>query len=1591
MKAKPSLLCAMLVLAGGYALTLSSARAQLTWDHNATLPLSDGGGAWLGSGRWWDGAALVDWSPGSHAIFGVGGAGGSVTLAGATSVGSITLNTFTGTYTLGTPGIPLTLNGGITKNDATGTVTFASPILLGGPQTWTNHGGSLTTADGATIDNAGHNLTIDGDGFTSLQRGSISGAGGIVKSGNGRLVLGANPSADHAFSGGLTLNGGVTLVGGVSDAKLGSGKLTLDGGVLEFYWSYTFNRTLGQGAGQVGVPGGASGFAMNGANGSSVRFNNSNTFQVKWGSSVLNVPPDPYDFNPTALVLNSATSQAGASLTFDNPLDLNGADRTLRSDATTQGAIATMARSIDNSAGTPAGLVKEGPGLIVLNAANTYDGGTTINEGVLRFASLASMPATGNVAVNDGATLGINLGGTGQWTTGSTGNGTLGGLFDGVGGQSGSTVSYSGNVGLLLETTGTQELAGNLANVGDSLSLLKSGSGALSLPGSNAYTGKTSILGGVLEINSLRNVGDGNSSLGAPVDAANGAIAIGFRGTSGTLRYIGEGDSSNRVIELAGSTAGVVIEASGEGALILTSNLVPTFPTNGNNQANKTLTLGGTGTAGNTLAGLVPNTTLGTGNNTLSLTKAGTGRWILSNAANTYTGATNISAGVLEIAKLANGGAASSIGASSNGDANLLLGNGTTLRYIGAGDSTNRRFRINGTADGHGATIDSSGSGPVNFTVANTPAYGTSNQARTLTLRGSNAGANTLAANIANNGSGAVSLIKEDAGTWLLTGNNTYTGGTDINAGTLAIPSGATASDITVNSGGTLQLDLAATIASSGGIDFVAGSKVRVIGTPVSPSYTLMTFSGTTTGTPVIETAVPDYELFIEGNALKFAKSADADTDGLPDWWELLHTDPSSATSLDPDDDPENGGLGDGLTNLQEYQLGTDPNKADTDDDGLDDGVETNTGVYVGTSNTGTDPLNPDCDADGLLDGVETNTGIWASASHTGSNPFAGDSDGDGFSDGSETNTGVFVNPADTGTDPNKFDTDADGAGDWYEIIASYTNPSSAASKPAIPYPLPAYDGSSGTTDKPVKVYIMSGQSNMLGYGQVTGTGPGTLNTLVNTQGQFPNLASGASWVTRNDVRVHSIVDNNSLSKQPLSPTWKGDKYGPEFGFGTVMGWYHDAPVLIIKPSIGNRSLGWDYLPPTSPGFDWTDGKTYAAYGEAPQSRTIGTPPSQGGWYAGKQYDDYFLDEADMGPALGWQSGFEFNSGVQVRHNGLVYASKLAHTATAGSEPGVGATWTSFWSLYSVKNTVDILDNFAAEYPQWAAQGFEIAGFVWWQGHKDGGEQGTGTAGPYATYYEENLVRLITGLRSYYENRYPGKVVSDAPFVVATCGFGGGNWSPGSNADTIWKAQMAVGDPAQHPAFAGNVASVDTRGYWRSSTISPSTQGYHYNWNAETYLLTGDAAGRAMVEMLGGVAPPGGTFAGWIAGYDVGALDGFDEDADGDGVPNAIENHFGTAPDMFSQGLVAVSAVNGNTFTFSHPVNSSPASDVSVAYRWSKDLATFHGHGESDGDGTTVSFIPGTPSGGMVTVTANITGTPAARLFVDMEATQTAP
>lgn len=338
------------------------------------------------------------------------------------------------------------------------------------------------------------------------------------------------------------------------------------------------------------------------------------------------------------------------------------------------------------------------------------------------------------------------------------------------------------------------------------------------------------------------------------------------------------------------------------------------------------------------------------------------------------------------------------------------------------------------------------------------------------------------------------------------------------------------------------------------------------------------------------------------------------------------------------------------------------------------------------------------------------------------------------------------------------------------------------AQESATTKPLPRPDGKPADHTKKVKVFILLGQSNMLGFGRV---GPketkGSLEYMIKEKGKFGFLIDDAGkWTVRKDVRfVHVMdqrgVDYKDMEKfQDVKNEWLtvNGNFGPELGFGHVMGHLLDEPVLVLKACIGNRSLGWDLLPPGSERWEF-EGKIYAGYKDVATSWDKGTEPKAVPWYAGRQYD--------------------------------------ADTAHAKA----------------------VLKNLKKYYPDYQDQGYEIAGFVWWQGHKD-------QNAAHASRYEHNLVQLIKSLRKDFD-------APNAKFVLAT---GCGNPGRESFGLKIAEAQLAIADAKKHLEFAGNVKAVDSRDLWREAADSPANQGYHYNHNAETYMEVGLRLGWAMAELL---------------------------------------------------------------------------------------------------------------------------------------------
>jgi autotransporter-associated beta strand protein len=212
--------------------------------------------------------------------------------------------------------------------------------------------------------------------------------------------------------------------------------------------------------------------------------------------------------------------------------------------------------------GTGGGLTKVGGGILSLSGANTYTGGTNVSGGVLQFAQLLSMPDTGSVAVGTGATLAVNVGGAGEWTTGASGNGTLGGLLSGTGGQ-GNPVTYTGNVTLGIDTTngGNQTYGGAIGDVGTSLGLTKLGANKLTLTGTTSYTGNTTVAQGALETGAI-------SGPSSNTTVAAGASLTANSIVQDTLTIGAGGSVTIRAVPLAGGAAVSAVPEPGTWVLL---------------------------------------------------------------------------------------------------------------------------------------------------------------------------------------------------------------------------------------------------------------------------------------------------------------------------------------------------------------------------------------------------------------------------------------------------------------------------------------------------------------------------------------------------------------------------------------------------------------------------------------------------------------------------------------------------------------------------------------------------------------------------------------------------------------------------------------------------------------------------------------------------------------------------------------------------------------------------------------------------------------------------------------------------------------
>jgi alpha-galactosidase len=126
----------------------------------------------------------------------------------------------------------------------------------------------------------------------------------------------------------------------------------------------------------------------------------------------------------------------------------------------------------------------------------------------------------------------------------------------------------------------------------------------------------------------------------------------------------------------------------------------------------------------------------------------------------------------------------------------------------------------------------------------------------------------------------------------------------------------------------------------------------------------------------------------------------------------------------------------------------------------------------------------------------------------------------------------------------------------------------------------------SRTADGKLKIFILSGQSNMVGFGQVKGDTPGTMESYVkgNPKDYGRLVDAKGEPVVRDDVWIVDLSYPDQQKQGWLTTGYgaKGGHIGPEYGFGFQIGNYYEDPVLLIKSAWGGRSLSHNFLPPSA-------------------------------------------------------------------------------------------------------------------------------------------------------------------------------------------------------------------------------------------------------------------------------------------------------------------------------------------------------------------------------------------------------------------------
>ncbi|EDW9784936.1 autotransporter outer membrane beta-barrel domain-containing protein [Salmonella enterica subsp. enterica serovar Kentucky] len=440
-------------------------------------------------------------------------------------------------------------------------------------------------------------------------------------------------------------------------------------------------------------------------------------------------------------------------------------------------------------------LIKQGAGTLILNAENTYTGGTTISGGTL---VATNVDALGSGDVTDDATLELNTGGTFDNAIGGSGNVVKSGAdtltLSGSNSYTGGTTISGGTlVASNVEALGTGDVTNNatlelntggdfINNIGGTGRVEKSGDDTLTLSGSNTYTGGTLINGGTLVASNVEALGTGDVT-------DNATLALNTGGTfdnaiSGSGQVVKSGDETLTLSGTNSYTGGTTIS----GGTLVATNVEALGSGDVTDDATLELNTGGT----------FDNAISGSG----QVVKSGDKMLTLSGA-NSYSGGTLISDGTL---------VASNVEALGTGD----VTNNATLALNTGGDFTNNisgsgqvvksgddTLTLSGANSYTGGTTISGGT----LVATNVDALGTGDVTNSSTLELNTGGT------FDNAISGSGQVVKSGDETLTLSGSNTYTGGTLISGGTLvatnvdALGTGDVTDNATLelNTGGTFD------------------------------------------------------------------------------------------------------------------------------------------------------------------------------------------------------------------------------------------------------------------------------------------------------------------------------------------------------------------------------------------------------------------------------------------------------------------------------------------------------------------------------------------------------------------------------------------------------------------------------------------------------------------------------------------------------------------------------------------------------------------------------------------------------------------